>query len=364
MPDPNAIVALVARIEPPLEKVSAAELLRQSPDGVAIELEGERAARLFPGEGAAGRLEILEGLRRLRTPVYLEVQPETRGITRLLIPLVTRVTRLVETGEHGVNLELEASHARHRLPPDRGDFRELLAVLRTAVEKRSWLAVTETDTHDLLDVRPWPHEPFRPGQVQEELKPRWWRRLWCWILCLFRRCCVSPSRAQQLFDLASAQTCDPLTVPPPCIPFLYPDDGCWARAHEMCRLMQADGAWPKKVWIDGNLHTPTRNHPGCFVSWGWHVAPTLCVRRGFWRKEEMVIDPSLFITPVSQATWKGAQGDPHATLTPSEASLYWRYVMPTDPGYVDTGYRLGYYRLQLQNRSLGPNGPPPYAFCP
>jgi hypothetical protein len=38
--------------------------------------------------------------------------------------------------------------------------------------------------------------------------------------------------------------------------------------------------------------------------------------------------------------------------------------MPTDPGYVDTNFRLDYYRLQLKNRSLLPNGPPPYAFCP
>jgi hypothetical protein len=78
----------------------------------------------------------------------------------------------------------------------------------------------------------------------------------------------------------------------------------------------------------------------------------------------MVIDPSLFATPVTQAAWKGVQGDPSATLTPSAWTLYWRNYMPTDPGYVDTNFRLDYYRLQLKNRSLLPNGPPPYAFCP
>src|SRR6184192_74804 len=97
----------------------------------------------------------------------------------------------------------------------------------------------------------------------------------------------------------NATTCDPLTVPPPCIPFLFPDDGCWGRAHEMRRLMVNLGLEPKKVWItashDVALHPSTRNNPACSVSWRWHVAPTLCVRgRWFFNTQRMVIDPALF----------------------------------------------------------------------
>jgi len=77
----------------------------------------------------------------------------------------------------------------------------------------------------------------------------------------------------------------------------------------------------------------------------------------------MVIDPSLFTTPVTKAVWKGVQGDPNATLTPSAWTLYWRNFMPADPNFVDTNFRLNYYRQQLKLRSLGPSGPPPYAFC-
>jgi hypothetical protein len=75
MPDPNAIVALISRINPPADRVSAAELLRQNPGGIAIELEGARAARVLPGDRAPGTLEILEQLRRMRAPVYLELRP-------------------------------------------------------------------------------------------------------------------------------------------------------------------------------------------------------------------------------------------------------------------------------------------------
>jgi len=173
---------------------------------------------------------------------------------------------------------------------------------------------------------------------------------------------MSATNAQQVFDAMNATSCDPLTVPAPCIPFLYPDDGCWARAHEMCRLMINMGLTPKKVWIQGSLYVSTRNKPNCYVQWYWHVAPTLCVRGpGVFQTQHMVIDPSLFTTPVSKPTWKGVQGDPNATLSDTDASDYlWGN---TDPNYVQTNYFLAIYRLQLQNRALQ-QGPPPYANCP
>jgi hypothetical protein len=165
-----------------------------------------------------------------------------------------------------------------------------------------------------------------------------------------------------VFDAMAATSCNPQTVPPPCIPFLYPDDGCWARAHEMCRLMIGMGLSPRKVWIQGSLHVSTKNNPSCNVYWVWHVAPTLCVcGPRFWQSQDMVIDPSLFTTPVTKSGWKGVQGDPGATLTDTDASDFlWG---ATDPNYVQTNQTLAYYRLQLQNRSVQ-NGPPPYANCP
>jgi hypothetical protein len=159
----------------------------------------------------------------------------------------------------------------------------------------------------------------------------------------------------------SATSCDPLTVPPPCIPFLFPDDGCWGRAHEMCRLMIAMGLSPRKVWIDSSenhiLHVDTKNNLKCFVEWYWHVAPTLCVQG-----RTMVIDPSLFTTPVSVATWKSVQNDPAATLTFTDASFFTEGG-GTDPTYSATNAVLAYYRLALQTRSIQ-FGPPPYANCP
>jgi len=77
----------------------------------------------------------------------------------------------------------------------------------------------------------------------------------------------------------------------------------------------------------------------------------------------MVIDPSLFTTPVSKSTWKGVQGDPGATLTDTDGSIYWLWGSGTDPAYTQTNYYLNVYRLALQARAVWA-GPPPYAICP
>ncbi len=156
-----------------------------------------------------------------------------------------------------------------------------------------------------------------------------WLRCGCyWPICWFRA--VSETRAQQLFDSLAARSCDPLTVPAPCIPFRYPDDGCWGRAHEMCRLIVVEGLRPCKVWIEGSLHVVTDNSPSCGVYWGWHVAPTLCVRGsgclGFLFVRSLVIDPALFTTPVTKAQWKGVQGDTNATLTDSSWTTFYLWA--------------------------------------
>ncbi|MEP6729359.1 MAG: protein-glutamine glutaminase family protein, partial [bacterium] len=332
MPNPNAIVSLVLRIDPPLDRPVGDER------GFTIELEGERRVRLEPSDRNAGGLaRILDGLRQLRRPVYLEIDPGTTAITRLLIPTVTRIAALRAIDNGVLAVELELSHARHLLRRTTPDAADVEKFLRDAIRTRTPVVVTETDAHEIIDVRPYtpvtgeelPHfpRPEFPARVPwsfEWLRYHWWCfccwKFWPW--CWFR--CISAKHAQQVFDAMQATSCNPLTVPPPCIPFLYPDDGCWGRASEMCRLMINMGLSPRKVWIQGSLHVSTKNNPNCEVFWNWHVAPTVCVRGPkLFQSQQMVIDPSLFATPVTQATWKGVQGDPGASLTPSAASIFY-----------------------------------------
>jgi hypothetical protein len=379
MPNPNAVVSRVIRLDPPLDR-PVDDVLRAE-GGLWVELDGERRLRLDPQDSrSSGFAQVFDGLRRQNLPGYIEFDPDTSAVTGIRIPYLSPVLG-IRTVDRGVfDVVLANSHARHFLRAGGEDFEALRERLDEAVRTGAPVIVVDDDAHDIIDVQfvpPGPEEP-RPPFPDRPPRPRWpWRwieeirdtvRRWYWWYWWpwwwFR--CISAGRAQQVFDDMSATSCTPLTVPAPCIPFMYPDDGCWARASEMCRLMALQGLKPRKVWICGSLHVATRNNPTCGVMWGWHVAPTLCVHGPkLCQRQRMVIDPSLFTTPVTQAQWKGVQGDPLASLTDTDASIFWYFSSPTgtDPTYAQTNYYLAYYRLALQNRSVN-LGPPPYANCP
>ncbi|HET7085441.1 MAG TPA: protein-glutamine glutaminase family protein [Rhizomicrobium sp.] len=377
MATPEVIVSRHVRLDVPADQ-DPAEAARSQDLEVALD-EGRRVRLQAANERSTSYAQILSGLERLRLPVYLEVDPDSHIIKMLRIPEVGRAGEMREI-EQGFEFQLDSSQMRFLLRKGGERFGPLSEILREAVRSLRPLILTNDERGEVIDIRffepgpgdgPFPNFPWpRPRPVPDwEWLIRWLRwPIWPWRWWV--RGCISSSHAQQSFNAMSATTCAPLTVPAPCIPFLYPDDGCWARAHEMCRLMIASGLSPRKVWIQGSLHTPTRNNPSCFVNWGWHVAPTLCVVRPLllrwpwswlWIANTMVIDPSLFTGPVTVAQWKSVQGDPGATLTYTDASDYlWGQ---TDPTYSKTADRLAYYRLQLQARAIN-SGPPPYAYCP
>lgn len=356
MPHPHAIVDVVSRIDPPLQ-APAATVLNATPGGLTIRFASGQTARLDPADPqSVAWAEILDDLRKLHAPVYVEVDPRTGAITRLLIPLTVTVSAVHPTAAGDVEAELEISHARHVVRPTNPDFKQIVAALQAAQRQGTPVIVTETeDDHEIIDVR------SAPPAVGPALAPTTGPPTVNLALQA-----VTPQRAQQLFDLVSLKSCHPVTVPPPCIPFRYPDDGCWARAHEMCRLILGDGEEPAKVWIYGTLQVQTRNHPNCYVCWKWHVAPTLNVTEGGVTRL-YVLDPALFAEPVLEAIWKGVQGDPAATLAHTDATPFYRSstgVIQTDPTYTQTNQALAYYRAKLKLRSTGSKGPPPYAKCP
>ncbi len=85
MPNPNAIVDKIARVEPPLDKAPA-DVLRESERGLTFEFPDGRHARLDRSDERAPALAgILEELRRRGKPVYVEVDPQTGVITRVQI---------------------------------------------------------------------------------------------------------------------------------------------------------------------------------------------------------------------------------------------------------------------------------------
>lgn len=107
---------------------------------------------------------------------------------------------------------------------------------------------------------------------------------------------LTPARAKDVFDtLAGMEE----------IAFGYARDGCYARAHLMCRTLFGMGLPAKKAWAfeTGNDCLEVTQEDGDKIEWWFHVAPVLPVKMQDGKQENMVFDPSLFDGPVTLEKW-------------------------------------------------------------
>ncbi len=306
----------------------------------------------------------IEEQKRANQPVYVEIDEETNIITNVRVPRVFRVEGLDEDEHGNLMVRLQPSSAIHVLLRSDPNFESMQASLQAAMDEGSERLITETrDEHEIIDVRELEEgsgESLEPSPLTPDDPP------------------VSEARALEVFDNMIAESCDPCNPSSDCIPFLYPDDGCWIRAHMMCHLMRNGGPDittnppedPEKVWISaspGNRLDPlTSNHPDCRISpngWGWHVAPTLMVSLP-GGDEKRVIDPSLSPTPLSIAEWKNLMRDPGASLDEGPWTDWSEFGDGLGESYSlaqasEYSY-IKYCRDELEDR-CATDGPPPYS---
>lgn len=89
------------------------------------------------------------------------------------------------------------------------------------------------------------------------------------------------------------------------IPFKYPIDGCYARAHEMARMAEREKTLMGKIFVEGDLQVKIQSKNwGSDFRWGFHVAPIAFVKRSNGKTELMVFDPTLFGRPATVSEWK------------------------------------------------------------
>ena len=102
--------------------------------------------------------EVLESLRDARQPAYVEIDPDTRYITSLLLPRSFIVTAIRELPRgDGLEVELEISHARHYLRREHPRFDEMHKTLERARREKAPVLVTESlDSSAIIDARPAP----------------------------------------------------------------------------------------------------------------------------------------------------------------------------------------------------------------
>lgn len=93
--------------------------------------------------------------------------------------------------------------------------------------------------------------------------------------------------------------------------WLYPDDGCFARAALANRnLSKLTPAIPNKVFVFGDLNVQTKNAPDGFVTWWYHVAPLVEVDG-----QKYVLDPAIEPShPLKLEEWLATMSSTPQTL--------------------------------------------------
>jgi hypothetical protein len=145
---PDIIVGQINRIDPPLG------VLVTDSEGRTVQFSDGRIMRLDPDDpNSIAYGEILDDIRQAGIPVYAEFDPKNGTITLLRIPLIVVVTDIVRTESGNLQVELEISSARHTLSSTNSDFACLWAILEDARQRHVQVAVTETEDHEIIDVR-------------------------------------------------------------------------------------------------------------------------------------------------------------------------------------------------------------------
>lgn len=310
---------------------------------------------------SAHRARRIDQQARANKPVYVEIDQESNIITNVRIPQVYRIESLNPDDYGNLLVRLQPSSTIYLLLKYDPDFESMRDSLQAALVDGTERIITDTrDNHEIIDVRkPEENAGESPGSEPpaSPTDPP-----------------VSEARAGELFTNMknrSCLPCDPSIDLPgaECIPFLYPDNGCWIRAHIMCHLMRTGGPDattnppedPQKIWINfsGGKPIPTANHPDCCVHWGWHVAPTLQVIQP-GGNETWVVDPSVSPVPEFMNDWKDRQ-DPSAKLQEGPWTDYNSYKDNAGPSVslAQAHQYMQYFRGELLDRCQD-LGPPPY----
>ena len=113
------------------------------------------------------------------------------------------------------------------------------------------------------------------------------------------------------------------------IPWNYPNDCCYNRAHVMAGQLQAAGVDVGKAWnyapsADEPLRVNTPDDPKGYVEWGYHVAPTVPVRGADGNVHPMVLDPAIAPGPITPEQWQALQGQASSNLVLTNAAPYYR----------------------------------------
>ncbi len=174
--------------------------------------------------------------------------------------------------------------------------------------------------------------------------------------------------AQLMFNFLTKQCCalsGPYAIDY-CISFQYCEDGCYARAHKMCYVINNKYHYAtQKIFSFANsgsdeLCVKGEKWGGCCINWWYHVAPLVTIKTPTGPKA-FVFDPAMFDQPVLLTTWLHAQQNPacagghtpHVSMinvqptTSYSPASYSGTTFDTDPFYADTDTTMVHYSTLL-----------------
>lgn len=148
------------------------------------------------------------------------------------------------------------------------------------------------------------------------------------------------------------------------IPFDHPWDGCYARAHEMKRIMETQfNVELKKIFVYGVLQADPSNG----VFWGYHVAPLVEGIDASGNPVQYVIDPSLSPDRVlTQSEWVNLSkgGGTVSDVVVTSPDMYYLSTTPpydyvTDDNYTRTNSDLAQKNARRRSgQRRTPTSPP------
>ncbi len=147
--------------------------------------------------------------------------------------------------------------------------------------------------------------------------------------------------AQAMFNYLTTQCCaigGPYSLDY-CISFQYCQDGCYARAHKMCYVINNKYHFDThKIFSFANsggssLSVRGDKWGGCCINWWYHVAPLVNVKTPTGVKS-YVFDPAMFNQPVLLSTWLHFQENPACS---GSANVSMINIQPTS-SYSPAGY--------------------------
>ncbi|MCW3084848.1 MAG: hypothetical protein JWP12_2214 [Bacteroidetes bacterium] len=343
---------------PSLKGMIENKLLSGKSNPVELNFENGDKALLDPVDPqAASWVKMIGYLQKNNRPVYVETEAGT--ITNVSAPEVAGIWEIWDVDEKNIYVSFYTSTALHYLRRDRPGFQKMLDALQSAVDKKIPLLVTSTyNDFEIIDVRDLPADlandellqSLRSPETAGIIEPEEDEKV------------VSLERAKELFDRMKWKSCIPDASGDPCIPFMYPSNGCWIRAHLMCYFLREEKETPKKIWSSGQyLRTRSTNVPGCIVKWTWHVAATLMVEDESGEIIKMVFDPSMCGEPVPVQKWLDLQTDPEITYRVTEWD--WYKFWGGSATKEEANIAMDEFRDILENM-WAKNGFPPYECTP